>query len=276
MGKLYTITLSCFLLIGSSTLSFPQAATKSVEKPNNQEQGFLLLRVQHPGLDVRIDGKLIGFTPLPVLTLAPGSHAVVVNNPYQVNWFDQPWSQEVTIAASDTLIIYVLFKKSYSINSIPFGAAVDLNRKRVGTTPIFLSFEENQIKNVSLTKPGYLDTTFVIGRNDQRFYEIKLIPNTKRLDVVSSFPSRHPKKSRSKLTLYSAIGISLVSGGLALYFRERGNSNYNRYLRTGNPRQMNKFLSSSKRFDRLSAASFGVFQVGIIFSFYTLLKRANQ
>jgi hypothetical protein len=68
----------------------------------------------------------------------------------------------------------------------------------------------------------------------------------------------------------------VVSGVLAFYFKKRGNDAYDAYLSTGNPQEFNPAYSQAKRFDKLAAVSFGVFQVSFVASFYLFLKRANK
>ncbi|MFQ5823119.1 MAG: PEGA domain-containing protein [bacterium] len=243
----------------------------------SEDRGYLILETRHRNLAVQIDNKFVGFTPLDVIELSPGLHKVYVTNPNRINWLDQDWYADVRISTRDTLRIQVIFKKSYSINSQPYGATVFFENRKFGETPIFFNLNEYEVGIITLTKFGYKDTSFTIGQSELRFFNITLKPQKKALDL-SQLSSKFglSKKPQSKLYLYSTMGLSLISGALALYFRNKGNSSYNHYLETGDVELMNKYLNDAKRFDKFAAVSFGVFQVSFVVSFYLFLKQANR
>lgn len=253
------------------------SASEVTSKESSQNDGYLVLETHHKGLAVKIDEHFVGLTPLTAIRLTAGLHKVVVENPYRSNWLDQPWFADVNIPPSDTLAVQVNFKKSISINSKPFAATVFVGKTELGETPIFFLLQEGEADTVTLTKSGYVDTSFVVGKTDQRFFNITLTPSSKPLDV-EAFKSNlaMERRPKSNTLLYTAFGLSVVSGALALYFRNQGNSNYDRYLNTGDPALMNRYLDKANKFDNLAVASFGVFQVSFIFAFYKLVKRANQ
>lgn len=271
-AKILILSLFTTFVLPLNAYSFPWNYFQQA-----QEQGYLILETKHNGLAVRIDGKFMGFTPLPGFDLTPGTHKVTVSNPYRANWLDQDWFADVKLSPGDTLRVKPVFKKSYSINSTPFGASVFFQNQRIGETPIFFTLEENETGFLTLSKDGFVDTTFVIGQSEQRFFKIMLKPQKRPLDL-SVLPSDFEldKRPRSKKYFYSTLGLSVVSGALALYFRSKGNSSFDRYLGTGDPELMNKYFNEAKKFDRFAAASFGVFQVSFILSFYLFLKQANR
>ncbi|MFQ5752143.1 MAG: PEGA domain-containing protein [bacterium] len=245
--------------------------------PLQDEPGYLILETRYSGLEVRIDGKFIGYTPVDVVVLSTGLHQVTVSYPNPANWMDEDWLANVKIMSSDTLRVPVVFKKSYSINSNPYGATVWLEKNIIGETPIFFKLYENEVKQITLTKAGYQDTSFTIGTTKQLFFDISLRKRKNPLDQsLGVVGSDLKKSSKSKKYLYSAVGLTVVSGALALFFRKKGNAKYDLYLSTGNPEVTDKYFNEAKKFDRLSAVSFGVFQVSFIASFYLFLKRVNQ
>lgn len=238
-----------------------------------QDTGYLLLQSDHKGLVVKIDGELIGYTPVEVISLSAGAHEIHVSHPNRANWLDRDWLKEIDIIAGDTLRVKVAFERSYSIHSQPFGAAVFLADRKIGETPLFFNLNEGEIKEVTLTKEGFRDTTFSVGLTDEQFFDIALKPVTQSVAVPLD---KKNKQSNSKLYLYSAIGLSVVSGVTALYFRSRANDKYESYLQTGNPARFNAFYDDARKFDRYAAISFGTFQISFIVSFYLFLKEANR
>lgn len=274
--QLIAVVLTLSLL--SAVVCPPVQATASTTVANSGvNDGHLILETKYVGLTVRINGKAVGRTPLEPYPLAPGLHKISVSHPEPANWFDQDWSANVKISPGDTLRVPVIFKKSYSINSNPFGATVLLGQDPIGETPIFFKLFEHDLKRVTLSKAGFSDTTFALGATAKRFFDIRLRPRTAALQVapgaISSDFGRNP---RSKVYLYSAAGLTLVSGALAIYFRNRGNEKFELYKSTGNPDLTDKLFSDTKKFDRLSAVSFGVFQISFAATFYLFLKETNR
>lgn len=239
--------------------------------------GYLAIETDHRGLEVTVDGRFKGLTPTGILELPAGTHRIVVRHPSRSNWLDQDWMKEVQIAPGDTVVVDVVFKRSYSINSEPFGAEVFLDGEKVGETPLFIKLREGETTHVTLSHEGYQDTTVTLGGNRTRFLALELTPVTKEADLyLPDEIVQEQEHSTSKVLLYSAMGLSVVSGALALYFRDRGNDSYDRYLSTGDPAQFNQFYDDAKRYDRYAAASFVTFQVGFVASFYLFLRIANR
>jgi hypothetical protein len=264
--------IAAAVLLCSFTLSmvFPSELWASADDP----KGWLMLIASHAGLVVKIDNQFVGLTP-DVFELTPGLHKVVVEHPDRINWFEENWVADVQILANDTLRAPVIFKYSYSIHSQPFGATVLKGTELVGETPIFFKLPENEIAEITLSKPGYRDTTLTLGLTPQRFFDVELaaakIPLHLALGSVNA-----DKRPRSRVILYSAAALTLAAGGLAFYFRSRGDDKYESYLRTGDPEFIEKYYNDAKHFDRLAAVSFGIFQISFVASFYLLLKEANR
>lgn len=273
------IKCTAAILLLSFTLSaaFPfEIAAAAQEKPVQEASGYLMLITRHVGLQIKIDNRPVGVTSGGVFKLKEGLHKVHIEHPDHTNWFEEDWVADVQILANDTLRVPVIFKRSYSINSQPYGAAVSLDGAAMGETPIFFKLAEDEIKQVTLSKAGFRDTTFTIGQSEQRFFNIELTAAKMPITLSLESASKDKIGSRSKVILYSTAALALVSGGVALYFRNRGNDRYDSYLKTGDPRLMEKYYNDARRFDRLAAVSFGVFQISFVASFYLFLKEANK
>lgn len=275
-SKCLKITTLFVLFFFTLQLIFSTNLSAGHKKQAIQENhGNLVLLTRHHGLTVKVDGELAGYTPLEALTLTPGLHKIQVANPFQSNWLDQDWFANVQIQANDTLKIKVIFKKSYSVNSTPYGAQVYFKNKYLGETPLFFTLNEDETGELKLSKMGFRDTTLVIGKTEQRFFKIQLEP-IKRFKGILTSKGKMERRPKSRKLMYASLAVSAVSGALALYFRDQGNENFNRYLQTGNPELMDRYFNNAKKFDRLAAISFGVFQVSFILSFYLFLKQANR
>lgn len=237
--------------------------------------GYLRLNTAYTGISVRIDGKLVGTTPLKIQQLSAGTHRVQVAHPNRTNWLDRDWIETVEVAPNDTLEINVTFKQSYSINSRPYGAQVFTHGENVGETPVFLRLNEGETVDVRLVRRGYEDSTFVVGKNGVQFFDIELKPSLPSDVDLQMESTGLQKRSKTKLRLFTTLGLALASGSLALYFRHQADSNYDRYLKNGNPERFDQFYDNSKKYDRLAAITFASFQVNFVFSFYFFLKQVN-
>lgn len=269
---LLTVTLCGYF--GELPLSY--GAGPRPEYPAD-EDGYLMLETKHEGLEVKIDGRFIGITPLGYIALPPGLHKVRISPPLPGNWLDAGWLENVRVSPADTLRVPVVFETSYSIRSTPYAAKVLLDTDEIGQTPIFFKLFENERKYVTLLKHGFADTTFAVGLAEKRFFDIKLKRRVEDIEISrAAINDKLRNSSQSKLRLYAAGGLALVSGALALYFRGKGNGRYDRYRSTGEPGAADRFFADAKRYDRFAAAAFGVFQVSFVASFYFFLKDANR
>ncbi|MFQ5648953.1 MAG: PEGA domain-containing protein [bacterium] len=275
-GRLFRCTAVAVVVAFTTTVALtPLFGAARLVEARPEEDGFLKMNTSHTGLAVKIDGAFVGYTPLNLLQLDSGPHKIHVAHPDRSNWLDTDWVEQVEIAPNDTLTVNVMFQRSFSINSQPYGAAVYLENEPVGETPVFVRIVEGETKQVTLSKTGYRDSTFTLGGETTQFYDITLQRSSHDFDPqLQGFKQKG--KSKTKVHFFTALGLAVASGTLALYFRSKADNKYDRYLETGNPRTFNKFYDDAKKFDKLAAVSFGTFQVSFVVSFYLFLKQANQ
>ncbi len=234
------------------------------------------IQTSHENLRVFVDGRAMGVTPLGVLKLPTGEHQLLLPHPNRVNWLDRDWVANVMIPEGDTLVVEVVFENSFKIDSQPFGAALFLNEKQIGTTPYFLKLRETDAASVRLHKAGFVDTTLYIQGAGPRHFEVTLRPVEPSLQFQTRRAQTERRRSKFKKIMYSTLGLAVASGALALYFRKKGNDSYDRYLSTGDPQRFNRFLDDAKRYDRYAAISFGMFQASFAVSFYLFIKEVNR
>jgi len=234
--------------------------------------GYLQITTIQPGLQVEIDGKSYGMTPLKSIILPVGVHRLQVHHPEHGNWLAQDWVAEVKIEPNKTITPDILFSVHYNITSKPFGAQVLVDGAQLGATPLFIKALENESKTVTLSSAGFRDTTFTVSLAEGKFYNVQL---SKSASLQPQLDFASPKKKTGNRKLLTAIGTSAVAGAFALYFRNKADDSYDRYLKTGNPELFNKHLDDAKKFDKFAAASFATFQVSFAFSFYLFVKKIN-
>jgi len=251
------------------------AAFSTVFAQNNSGgNGVLRLQCERVGLSVYVDGKLLGKTPLPDIELPVGVHSVRISPPGSNVWFVKHWQKDVEIKQGELASASVNFELPLSINSQPYGAQVVVNGKPAGISPAFILLQEG--KNViHLSLPGYADSTFAVLGGGRKAINIAL-----RKSIAILKPTLEPEATSSfrknKTKVATAIGVSALTGAMALYFRSKADDNYNKYLKTGKPDQFEKFLGEAKKYDKYALGSYAVFQVSFVFSFYLLLKQADD
>jgi len=210
-----------------------------------------------------------------VLKLRAGKHRVTVSPPNKYNWLARAWSDEVMVTHGDTTAVQAVFTRSYAIRSEPFGAAVYMDGVHIGTTPFQLTLPENEAKNLTLTRTGYLDTTFAVGMSDRVLFDVSL-RQARHISEQLLNQARPGASPTVRKLIYAGVGLAAFSGGMALYFRSRANDRFDRYKRTGNPALFNKFYDDARKFDKFATGSFAVFQVSFIATFALFLRELNR
>ncbi len=267
-------SIALFLIVCFILASLPKLALARSHPV--RDEGYLSLQTKHKGLEVQVDGQFVGYTSDEVITLTEGTHKVTVRHPDRSNWLDEDWFANVRIQPGDTLRVPVVFKKSYSINSRPYGASVYLEDEYIGETPIYFQLLENEVGKVRISKSGFKKKVLTVGDSEQQFFDVTLKRKPTAVDTTVTKKGDDLQDSNFKVYLYSAIGLAAVSGGLALYFRNEANNKFDQYQNTGDPELFETFFDDAERYDRYAAISFGVFQASFIASFYLLLKEANR
>ncbi|MFQ6115738.1 MAG: hypothetical protein ACE5NG_16885, partial [bacterium] len=64
-----SVLICCIL----NSFTLPRFAFgRQLENLQESEEGYLVLQTKHKGLEVRVDDKFVGFTPLDAVTLSSG------------------------------------------------------------------------------------------------------------------------------------------------------------------------------------------------------------
>lgn len=135
----------------------PQNYTK-IEAARDRLQahiGRVLLVATVGGAKVRLDGRTIGTTPLapPLLAVTPGKHQLQVTKPGYVRE-----EKPLDIAAGELRRITFNLRpltQQLTVRSTPSGAAIVLDGKRVGTTPLVLDSVRLGRHRITASVDGY-------------------------------------------------------------------------------------------------------------------------
>ncbi|MCI0514095.1 hypothetical protein L0128_12840 [candidate division KSB1 bacterium] len=223
-------------------------------------------------LDIFLDELFWGVTPLPPRSIPPGTHLLKARPHHRTLWRRDDWTVKFQINAAESLHFTIPKLGQYWVNSTPFDASVSYQDSILGATPIFISLPLAVAPVIRITKSGYQDYTLQL---DEKIpvYQIQLQPvSESRAVMTSPLPSKaRPKLTFRKKLARAALCTSILSGLTTIYLREAADEQYQRYLNTGDPDQMEKFYNQSRHLDTLTGISYTVFQINFVTSLYLLL-----
>ncbi len=235
--------------------------------------GYLKIDSDSSKIEIRLDDKTLGYTPLPIISLPPGDHQVAALNPNPFIWGNLDWQESIKIIPGDTLIIRPDFKTLFYIQTNPFDAEVFLNSKLLGNTPLTVSINSKKNEQLLLKKDGFRDYLVNLNQVKNNYLNINLIQNHTQLKLNEI---EHYQLSRSKnhyrAATYSLWALSILTGLSTVYLKDQADNKYQEYLVAGSLSEMNKYYNDAKRFDRYTYISLGALQGCFLLSFYFLMK----
>ena len=237
------------------------------------QDGFLKIDCSEVGLTITVNDSIIGTTPSAIFKLNCGAYELSVANPQKGMWKHDDWLQQIQIYHEDTTVVKPIFQQALTIRSTPFNAQVLLDNQPIGNTPLYF--------NLPSSKNGIL----IIKKKFYKPYQVNLLDhNISTINVTLEANSKlaglfhkiqYPKKTkfqRKKKLIYSLLAFSTCSGFVAAYLKNQAELRYDQYLTAGNLEDMNRYYNDTKRLDKISSISFGIFEVSFVLSFYLLIK----
>lgn len=218
-------------------------------------------------ITVRLNSIILGTTPLQDIYVEPGKYQIeaIVTKPGI--WYNHNIVKEIQLRAGQDTTIYFQIPSLVKINSIPFHARLLQENHFIGLTPLFIDFNQFQGKELSLEKTGFKSVRFVLSSDRPQVYTLDPIVLAVSSEEHHSFLN---SLFRSRLkTKFILLGGTVASHWLAFYFKNLADVNYNSYLKTGNPQQMQKYWDNTQKYDRWSDISIAVsytFLGGLIYT----------
>jgi hypothetical protein len=204
---------------------------------------------------VWIDSVSVGKTPLENYKIAPGQHHIIVSPPQSGIWNFEDKSYDVIIEENEDKSITATFFKPVYINSIPYGAHLKSEEKHIGITPIYLPFEINRDKSFKLIKEGYQAYEFTLKRANPIL--AKLLKEEEKAEQSTPELYGMAKKKHTK-TKFVLLATTVAAHWASFYFKNKADDEFEKYLLTAEPGQMDTFLSNTQRYDRFSEIALGV------------------
>ena len=233
------------------------------ESADTSQVGFVTVRSLPSGAHVFVDSVFSGVTPLERLQLPAGDHELRVFYPSPFDWNAFVQQKSLRLEGGVEIESSFEFGSLLTFHSVPSGATVLFEGSELGRTPLFYRSNAAMRGSITISKENYQSVTFMIP---DRPSIVRLDPlGDLHLPLTVEYPSAAPP--RTWMTISSAAGM-VVSGVAAAYFKDRANRRFEQYSTTNDP----SFLSSTRRYDRLSLISLIVTQATFAILIYSLLS----
>jgi hypothetical protein len=231
------------------------------------------VRCDIPNLNVYLDNRWIGRTPLPECPLQPGEHAIRIQNPDLLNWMSRDWESTISIHKGENRIIQVRFDRMYWIDSSPSDASIFCGDRLLGRTPASVTLPDENSRNITLELPGYQSQTI-----DPTVQESRMLHVT--LEKIGSVETERPEtKSFFGSKKFWIIGggiVALASGIAGYYYKDQAEKAYRNYLKSGNPKKMEEYYNDSKKFDTRSGVLYGIGEVSLGITLFLSLRESSK
>lgn len=253
MIKTRTVLIALCILFASVQSSVAQQldSTKVIYLDTNLGEAFVFA-----------DSTYLGRASQYVFSLPAGTDEIKLVPPEVGSWSVTPEIVPFEVTGKDTMSLEINFPFYYKIESIPYDAEVYLEqpeeRKLLGSTPLLYTSSDPLKGMILLAREGYESVRLTPGEDiwNQHLIEISEIES----EVVASnerfWTSNKPS---TRWVDYTAAGVALVSGILAIRYKTKANRRFDRYRVSGDPALRGGF----ERYDRYSAISLGAMQAGI-------------
>ena len=241
------------------------------------QEGFLKIESPQAGLIITLNDSIIGKTPLALLKINCGTYRLSVLNPQKGIWKNDDWLQQIQIVAEDTTIVKPVLKQKLIIRSNPFDAQVLIDNKYIGNTPIYLDLPPSKERVLIIKKERYKPYLINLLNNTPSTLNITLEPITKLQKSFHKIQVKKEKKfHQNKKLTYTLMAFTICTGFATAYFKNQAELKYEQYLIAGNIEDMNRNYNDTKRLDKISSVSLGIFEVSFVLSFYFLIKTVGH
>jgi len=229
--------------------------------------GYLTLNVE-TGYQVLLDSQLIADRSFENMPLIAGDYLLHAYNPNDLIWQNRGIIKKITIYEAETLVVDFITENKISIFSNPPGGLVYVDNQLIGQTPLQALYSYPDGKLFRVIKDGYQEGSF-IKEAEKKNYTIKL--KTILLPPALTVLQDHPNENNLKWLHEGLIITSLASSWLSFLFKREADANYEKYLRSARPSDMQKYYDRTIRFDHYAEISVGISLVSLGGYFYLLL-----
>jgi len=249
---------------------FNIAKTSIIFPQQKQISGFLKIDTYQKNITFFVDSEIVELPLTNIIDLQPGIHKIIFLHPKRFTWGNCDFQTQVTISPADTVTITPVFQSILNIRSSPHNAEVYLNKELIGKTPFSIMNPKSPFTEIILKKEGFQNYKITSYQLLNNFTNVHLNEEEKNYNL-HKLEFKNLKSHYRKLS-YSLFGLSLISGFSSIYFKDKADQNYNKYLTNGSLDNMNNYFQKSKKYDRYTNAALGILQGCFLLSFYFLMK----
>lgn len=243
---------------------------------HDEEFGYLKVEFDSAGIEVQLNNKILGCTPLPIISLHPGNYKISVLHPNPYLWGNLDWQDQIIVIPHDTIVVRPKFQNILNIRTEPFDAEVFLNNEFQGMSPLTILLDTKDNGQLLLKKEGYQDYLIDLQRVKNNFLNVKLIVDQHKINLNTLEKEIQRKANGRYRTLtYGFWGLSILTGLTTVYLKDQADEKYRQYLEAGSLNEMNKYYNDSKRYDRYTYVSLGILQGCFVLSFYFLMRAVD-
>ena len=242
------------------------------ELPRSKE-GWLVLQADLPVHRVYIDSLELTHLPEKPFPLEAGRHIIRAVADPLANWFIRDAKDTVKISPGDTLRRVLHFPRYRILDSRPFGAGVYQNDRFLGKTPLLVPEDALAGGAITLKMRGYLPARAGIYSPEKFRITVPLVPEAAYWRRVRLQKIAYAGKLRRQRRIAAfSLGTSVVFGTAAYFLKKEANRSFARYLRAGNPRDMDRYFSRTLWLDRAAAGTYLTFEAGLLLSAYLYFR----
>jgi|GEM_PF-2726626 len=245
---------------------------KTVSIDSVHTEASLEVEAEISGLNIFLDEKKIGQTPLKDFAISPGEHEIIVTSPFWPAWDKPNYQITFTAVAGEKCRFFARFVERILVNSIPHGAQVYLDDKLIGETPTTCLKDTSRVQVLVLKKEGFEPFKARLTDVAKQALVIRLHEDPEWAQAEEKAKSEKEKQlKRRKRMMAASLGIAAASGLATIHFRSQGNEEYSRYLSTAVPKQMEAHFDQAQEYDRIASITYALFEAGFILTGYYFL-----
>lgn len=241
----------------------------AVSQPASQSDRFGSLHIETDvdSAIVRMDSLTVGYTPLDLPGLLPGTYVLDIIDPDLSNWLTQNVTDSITVVAGEQTTRRYALQPRMALLSDPSGAEVLAGDSVLGTTPLLLPRDAVAHQSLVLRKEGY-DQRTIMQPMEGATRGFAAFSLTKAWNIEGdAIAYGAVKPSPNTVPLYVTGVATVLSGAAAAYFKIKADSRYQNYQQTGDQ----AFLRQTDRLDTAAAISLALTQAGLaLFTYYIL------
>jgi len=266
--------LPALLLVANA--SFAQEADGGSVIPNMAADsvaatGTVVIETNLPGGLLFVDDEPLGVAEGGVFEVPAGAHTLILREPNAEAWRLRAVTAEIDVRSSATQTVRLDVPYRYRIESFPYGAVVTLEgeggAQRLGKTPLDLEVDEPLAGTLVVEKAGHTVARQQPGASADNHYAFVLRPLD--YEVGSTEIALGEPRQPNQWIDIAALGLAAGAGAVAVYYKFKGDDEFDEYARTGDPALRSDF----ERYDTYSAIALGAMQVGIgVFAIRLVLR----